>query len=121
MKGLKWASGALQRTVQGVAAVLFSLQVLPSIRYQNNSEMARVLAENIRQTILNESSLYNSPDAEGNTLLLILDRRDDPVTPLLHQASHTFLSMPDTLKTCSTYTLHTVCPCFTHYSKTKLY
>ncbi|XP_063877398.1 vacuolar protein sorting-associated protein 45-like [Scylla paramamosain] len=84
-QGLKWASGALQRTVQGVAAVLFSLQVLPSIRYQNNSEMARVLAENIRQTILNESSLYNSPDAEGNTLLLILDRRDDPVTPLLHQ------------------------------------
>ena len=46
--GLKWASGALQRTVQGVAAVLFSLQVLPSIRYQNNSEMARVLSENIR-------------------------------------------------------------------------
>ncbi|XP_069958073.1 vacuolar protein sorting-associated protein 45 [Cherax quadricarinatus] len=83
--GLKWAGGALQRTVQGLAAVLFSLQFLPSIRYQNNSEMARCLAENIRQTILTESSLYNSTEAEGNTLLLILDRRDDPVTPLLHQ------------------------------------
>lgn len=83
--GMKWASGALQRTVQGLAAVLFSLQFLPTIRYQNNSEMARSLAENIRQTILTESSLYNSAEAEGNTLLLILDRRDDPVTPLLHQ------------------------------------
>ncbi|KAG7154636.1 vacuolar protein sorting-associated protein 45-like [Homarus americanus] len=83
--GLKWGGGALQRTVQGLAAVLFGLQLLPSIRYQNNSEMARTLAENIRQTILTESSLYNSTEAEGNTLLLILDRRDDPVTPLLQQ------------------------------------
>ncbi|KAK4294324.1 hypothetical protein Pmani_033039 [Petrolisthes manimaculis] len=83
--GLKWASGALHRTVQGVAGVLFSLQLLPTIRYQNNSEMARVLAENIRQTVLTESSLYQTSEAEGNTLLLILDRRDDPVTPLLQQ------------------------------------
>ncbi|XP_042877132.1 vacuolar protein sorting-associated protein 45-like [Penaeus japonicus] len=83
--GMKWGSGCLQRTVQGLAGVLFSLQLLPTIRYQNNSEMARSLAENIRQTIVTEGSLYTNVDTEGNSLLLILDRRDDPVTPLLHQ------------------------------------
>ena len=70
----------------------------------------------LQQTILNESSLYNSPDAEGNTLLLILDRRDDPVTPLLHQASHPHSSPHPTLKN-MLYILHTlyiVHPCFTH-------
>lgn len=84
-QGLKWANGALQRTVQGVTGILFSLQFLPLIRYQNNSEMTRSLAENIRQTILTEGSLYSNADMEGSTLLLILDRRDDTVTPLLHQ------------------------------------
>ncbi|KAK7068417.1 vacuolar protein sorting-associated protein 45 [Halocaridina rubra] len=84
-QGLKWANGALQRTCQSVAGVLFSLQFLPYIRYQNNSEMARSLAENIRQTILKEGSLYSNIGAEGSMLLLIVDRRDDPVTPLLQQ------------------------------------
>ncbi|XP_064086038.1 vacuolar protein sorting-associated protein 45-like [Macrobrachium nipponense] len=84
-QGLKWAAGSLQRAVQGVAGILFSLQYLPTIRYQNNSEMTRSLAENIRQTILTEGSLYSNVDTEGGSLLLILDRRDDPVTPLLHQ------------------------------------
>lgn len=40
-----------------------------------------------QQTIVTEGSLYTNVDTEGNSLLLILDRRDDPVTPLLHQVS----------------------------------
>lgn len=51
LTGMKWGSGCLQRTVQGLAGVLFSLQLLPTIRYQNNSEMARSLAENIRVSL----------------------------------------------------------------------
>ena len=39
---------ALGRTVQGLAAVLLSLKKCPMIRYQNSSEMARRLAENIK-------------------------------------------------------------------------
>ena len=42
----------LQRNVQGLSALLFSLQLLPTIRYQSNSDMARELAENIRVCVI---------------------------------------------------------------------
>lgn len=84
-KGLKWASGALERTTQGVSGLLFSLQCLPNIRFQNNSEMCRSLAEKLRQVLVTEGSLYTGNSTESNSTLLILDRRDDAITPLLHQ------------------------------------
>ncbi|MCL4122024.1 UNVERIFIED_CONTAM: hypothetical protein GTU68_002592, partial [Idotea baltica] len=83
--GLKWMPDALQRCVQGLSGVLFSLQHMPNIRYQNNSEFCRSLAENIRQNLLKEGLLYTENQPKDNSLLLLLDRRDDLVTPLLHQ------------------------------------
>ncbi len=35
-----------------------------------------------------ENGLFDFPRADGEPLLLILDRRDDPVTPLLMQWSY---------------------------------
>ncbi|XP_047348718.1 vacuolar protein sorting-associated protein 45 [Vespa velutina] len=83
-KGLVWNPEHLQRTVQGITSVLLSLKKCPFIRYQNSSEMAKKLAEKIREVLSKESSSFEFRQ-ESNPVLLIVDRRDDPVTPLLNQ------------------------------------
>ncbi|CAI9721269.1 sorting-associated 45 [Octopus vulgaris] len=80
-----WLPKSLSRTVQGLTSVLLSLKKCPMIRYQNSSEMARRLAENVRQVINKEAALFEFRKTDITPLLLILDRRDDAVTPLLNQ------------------------------------
>lgn len=84
VKDLDWVRSALQRTVQGIIAVLLSLKKCPAIRYQANSNLCRTLGERIEEVIKKESSLF-AVGQSSQPLLLILDRRDDPVTPLLNQ------------------------------------
>ncbi|XP_046584204.1 LOW QUALITY PROTEIN: vacuolar protein sorting-associated protein 45-like [Haliotis rubra] len=84
-QSLTWAPHALQRTVQGLTSVLLSLKKCPMIRFQNSSEMARRLAESVRQVINKEAALFEFRKTDVAPVLLILDRRDDAVTPLLNQ------------------------------------
>lgn len=87
--GNYWNSWSLQRSTQGVMSLLLSLKRNPAIRYQASSEMSKRLAETIRHSINKERSLFDfktkSNDPSQSTLLLILDRKLDPVTPLLNQ------------------------------------
>lgn len=83
-QGLLWNPVHLYRTVQGITSVLLSVKKCPYIRYQSSSEMAKRLAEKIREVLSKESSSFEFRQ-ESNPILLILDRRDDPVTPLLNQ------------------------------------
>ncbi|XP_015601450.1 vacuolar protein sorting-associated protein 45 isoform X2 [Cephus cinctus] len=83
-QGLTWNPTHLHRTVQGITSVLLSLKKYPYIRYQHSSEMAKRLAEKIREVLGKESNSFNFRQ-ESNPILLILDRRDDPITPLLNQ------------------------------------
>ena len=46
--------------------------------------MAKRLAENIREVLTKESNSFKFRQ-ESDPILIILDRRDDPVTPLLNQ------------------------------------
>ncbi|CAL8070055.1 unnamed protein product [Calicophoron daubneyi] len=79
-------SGAIDRCTDGITAVLLSLKICPIIRYQNVSESARRLAESIRSMISRETVLFDfRQPPEQSAVLLILDRRQDPVTPLLMQ------------------------------------
>ncbi|KAG6890820.1 hypothetical protein C0995_003253 [Termitomyces sp. Mi166 len=64
-----WDNKALEQAVQGLTGVLLSLKKKPIIRYEKMSAMAKKLAIEIQVA----------------PLLLILDRRNDPVTPLLSQ------------------------------------
>ncbi|XP_048736203.1 vacuolar protein sorting-associated protein 45-like [Ostrea edulis] len=82
---LNWSPGTLSRTVEGLTSVLLSLKKCPIIRYQNSSEMARRLAENVRNTINREAALFEFRKTDVAPVLVILDRRDDAVTPLLNQ------------------------------------
>ncbi|RKP36764.1 Sec1-like protein [Dimargaris cristalligena] len=80
-----WGAAALNRTVQGLISVLLSLKRRPLIRFARNSVMAKKLAIELNHTLQSESSLFNTRQSDPPPTLLILDRRNDPVTPLLNQ------------------------------------
>ncbi|EFI27209.1 vacuolar protein sorting-associated protein 45 [Coprinopsis cinerea okayama7 len=80
-----WDSRALELAVQGVTAVLLSLRKKPVIRYERMSGMAKKLATEVQHRMNAESTLFDFRLTQVPPLLLILDRRNDPVTPLLSQ------------------------------------
>lgn len=63
-------------------------QHVDGCRYQRNSEACEKLAQSLHHlTTVEERGLFDfgSRGQEANPLVLILDRKDDPVTPLLLQ------------------------------------
>jgi len=90
--GTSWApqyAHLYERNLRGLQGMLLSLkrQPLAGIRYAGQSACAEELAKDIYDAISTDEIFHfrkrrrNSPGA----LLLVLDRRDDPVTPLLSQ------------------------------------
>eukprot|EP01107_Rhizomastix_libera_P005629 TRINITY_DN1926_c0_g1_i1.p1 TRINITY_DN1926_c0_g1~~TRINITY_DN1926_c0_g1_i1.p1 ORF type:complete len:580 (+),score=177.47 TRINITY_DN1926_c0_g1_i1:45-1784(+) len=75
---------AVDRIVDGLGAVLLSIKKRPVIRFQKNSELASDIARRLAVRIQQEE-----PDLFGfrgaSPLLLIIDRKTDPITPLLSQ------------------------------------
>ena len=73
------------RNVSGILSLLLSQKRQPTtVRYQTTSELARRVATDVVSCIDKEDGLFDFRRKES-TLLLILDRRDDPITPLLTQ------------------------------------
>jgi len=99
-----WSAEGLEKATEGVVALLLSLKKKPLIRYERNSAMAKKLGTEIQvpsfplsipmlfktfvdgQYQLNtEKQLFDFRKTDTPPILLILDRRNDPVTPLLSQ------------------------------------
>ena len=80
-----WNSDSLQRSTEGVIALLLSLKKKPLIRYEKNSPIAKKLATEVRYQMTQEEQLFEFRKTDTPPILLILDRRDDPITPLLTQ------------------------------------
>ncbi|OMJ25127.1 Vacuolar protein sorting-associated protein 45 [Smittium culicis] len=81
-----WNNFALQRASQGLLSLFLSLKQTPIItRYEANSNMAYQLAKELNYQIGFESSLFSFKNSDPQPVLLILDRKNDPVTPLLKQ------------------------------------
>ena len=80
-----WNTDSLQRSTEGIIAVLLSLKKKPLIRYEKNSLMAKKLATEVRYNLTQEEQLFDFRKTDTPPILLILDRRDDPITPLLTQ------------------------------------
>ncbi|XP_065194664.1 vacuolar protein sorting-associated protein 45-like [Sycon ciliatum] len=80
-----WDRSIQARCVSGLSAVLLSLKKQPVIRYQQGSALARNLADDVHQLMRKEASLFEFRRPDVPPVLLVLDRRDDPVTPLLNQ------------------------------------
>ncbi|KAE8720957.1 Vacuolar protein sorting-associated protein 45-like protein [Hibiscus syriacus] len=74
------------RAVDGIGAVFLALKRRPIIRYSRTSDIAkRVAHEAAKLMYQQESGLFDFRRMDISPLLLIVDRRDDPVTPLLNQ------------------------------------
>ena len=80
-----WNPDSLQRCTEGVVALLLSLKKRPLIRYEKNSLMAKKLATEVRYQMTQEEQLFDFRKTDTLPILLLLDRRDDPITPLLTQ------------------------------------
>lgn len=80
-----WHQDSLQRATEGVLALLLSLKKRPLIRYEKSSLLAKKLATEVRYQMTQEEQLFDFRKTDTPPILLIVDRRDDPVTPLLTQ------------------------------------
>jgi vacuolar protein sorting-associated protein 45 len=80
-----WNTECLQRSTEGILAVLLSLKKKPYIRYDKSSLLAKKLATEVRYNITQEEALFDFRKTDTPPILLILDRRSDPITPLLTQ------------------------------------
>ncbi|PKI83236.1 vacuolar protein sorting-associated protein 45 [Malassezia vespertilionis] len=82
----QWDAEAFQRHSSGLMAVLLSLKKKPVVRYERMSALALKLAKDMVYK-MNEAHapLFDFRRTDIPPLLLILDRRNDPVTPLLSQ------------------------------------
>lgn len=79
------ANPHFERTVDGVTAILLALKVRPIVRYERGSSLCRNLAERVSVRIDQEAALFSFGPRDRSPLLLIVDRREDPLTPLLNQ------------------------------------
>ncbi|KAH7144649.1 glucose inhibited division protein A-domain-containing protein [Dactylonectria estremocensis] len=80
-----WNPDSLQRCAEGLIAVLLSLKKKPLIRYEKASPLAKKLASEVRYLMTQEDQLFDFRKVDTPPILLVLDRREDPVTPLLTQ------------------------------------
>lgn len=89
LKSNNWLPEGLKRTADGLASVMVALQVNPLIRYQTQSQQCKALAEKVSQMIKNESlankTWRKAAPFDVNSLLLIVDRRNDLITPLVNK------------------------------------
>ena len=81
--GSRWVEDQLTRTTQAIVSLLLSHKLCPAIRYQEGSGPATLLANNVKSLMARESQQFGG--AGDSSVLMILDRREDPVTPLLTQ------------------------------------
>jgi len=79
-------SDELARRAQQLVGLCLSLNEEPYVRYSSSSRDAKTLAELFSQQFTDtKQSLKDwTPQSEQQSVLLIFDRRDDPLTPLLH-------------------------------------
>lgn len=81
------SSAILDKNLSDLSSVLLALKRIPSvIRYQYSSEVCRRCANDLL-SLLGRNEVFDFPRSES-TMLLILDRKDDPVTPLLTLSSN---------------------------------
>mmetsp|Transcript_28898 Transcript_28898/g.67586 ORF Transcript_28898/g.67586 Transcript_28898/m.67586 type:complete len:618 (+) Transcript_28898:111-1964(+) len=88
--GTSWApkyATQYERNLQGLQSMLLALKKQPScIRYAGSSPCAEELAKDLHDAIQADDIFhFRRPANKGGLLALVLDRKDDPVTPLLSQ------------------------------------
>lgn len=87
--GTSWAqkhAHLYERNLRGLESMLLALKRQPSaIRYAGHSAVAEQLAKDLLDRTLQDDIFHFRQSRGHGLLVLICDRRDDPVTPLLSQ------------------------------------
>ena len=81
--------GAFARMTDGLFSMLMAVRAQnPKLRYDEGSKLCQMLAQELDGKIRRDAQFIEKMSrgsVAGNTTVLILDRREDPVTPLLNQ------------------------------------
>jgi vacuolar protein sorting-associated protein 45 len=82
----------VERCVAGLSACVLALRKKPFLRFQRGSEACQQIAQELARRFADPTlkALFDTQRPD-QPVLLVLDRRADPVTPLLHQ--WTYLAM----------------------------
>ena len=82
---------ALKRQVDGLCGVLLSLKKQVEVRYVDKSEICRTMAHELYRHQQEDRELFafSAQMPDPPPLLLLLDRRNDPISPLLMQWTYT--------------------------------
>ncbi|CCE65034.1 hypothetical protein TPHA_0J02140 [Tetrapisispora phaffii CBS 4417] len=81
---LVWNEAGLENITNSLISLLLSLKLKPEIVFENNSKLAAKLAKEVSNEIdQNAKTLFDFPARDSKPLLVILDRKNDPLTPLL--------------------------------------
>ncbi|KAK9354091.1 Sec1-like protein [Lipomyces doorenjongii] len=78
-----WNTRPFMRSVEAIIGALLTLKKKPIIRYEANSPLAKSLAIETLYNIQQDPQLFDFRRMDTPPVLLILDRKNDPVTPLL--------------------------------------
>lgn len=83
--GANLRNPALERTIDGIIAALLAVKRRPRIRFQKASPLCRAVADRVVVRMDQEQGLFQFRKRETEPLMVVLDRKEDPVTPLLNQ------------------------------------
>lgn len=86
VKDMESRNESTDKVVEDLASFFLSIKRRPSIRYQGSSQRCREVAEGFWHIAYEqEPELFDFRHNSNAIQLLVLDRMDDPVTPLLSQ------------------------------------
>ncbi|CAI4061743.1 Vps45p SKDI_07G1630 [Saccharomyces kudriavzevii IFO 1802] len=81
---LVWSESGIAGCTNSLVSVLLSLKIKPEIRFEGASKLCERLAKEVFYEIgKNERTFFDFPVVDSTPVLLILDRKTDPITPLL--------------------------------------
>ncbi|KAI9088196.1 Sec1-like protein [Phlyctochytrium arcticum] len=80
-----WDTRTFGRATEGILALLLALKKRPLIRYERSSAVAKKLASELAYQMQQEGPLFDFRKPDTPPILVIMDRRNDPITPLLLQ------------------------------------
>jgi hypothetical protein len=75
----------LHRIKEGILAMLLAFRAKPFIRYQSSSQLCSKIASAVGKSLEMNFDILDGPRLNDDCMLLIIDRKEDPVTPLLNQ------------------------------------
>ena len=78
----------LQIIEETIISSMCSLRQIPVIRYLQNSDISLQIGDRVSSKLKNIGISYPTDFERGKSLLLIMERREDPITPLLFHWSY---------------------------------